>query len=48
MKEINWDHRKHLINFLDKTSFIYNDDRSEETKALNKINRDGLSLNDHN
>ena len=48
MKEINWDHRKHFINFLDKTSFIYNDDRSEETKALNKINRDRLSLNAHN
>jgi hypothetical protein len=48
IKEINWNNRKYFIKFLDKTSFIYNDDRNEETKALNKINRDKLSLDAHN
>jgi hypothetical protein len=33
---------------LSSTSFIYNDYRNEETKALNKINRDKLSLDAHN
>ena len=48
IKEINWNNRKYLTIFLDQTSFIYNDHRSEENKESNKKNRKALSLNAHN
>lgn len=47
-KENIWNNRKDFIYFLDKTSFIYNDDRSKENTESNQKNRDALSLAAHN
>jgi hypothetical protein len=48
IKDINWNNRKHFINFLDKTSFIYNSDRNEEIKESNKRKRDAFPFDVHN